>query len=624
MAVYTPSHWPLHHPSRHAMNLPTQVLTIAAAYPSSWHHPSSHTITPPWSAKPHHPATSTTLPPITSLQRQYPYRDTSLPPLAALHPPPQMHVTPTHVPPLDASRRSPMYAASSAAWGQNPPTPPPENASSDDHVANWFSEPRPRSSQYTAENTCEMICYLWFSQSSNLSPVNTSPSPPHIPFNPKTARLQFSVSSVFVHFMQKLLQTTQLSQSVIVLSLHYVYRLKERNSGTVAHPGSEFRVAVAALMMANKFVDDNTYTNKTWSEVSGIELSEINKMEREFLAGIDFNLYVDKETYARWVGLLEGLVMAKERGARQWKKSRQTPRAATVSRPVAPLTVPSKGRNWSARARSSSPVHFPRGAVSPHSCTNTQPQYSPEMFMDADSPSRSRAKRSAVDAFSPTSATFDLARPAKRPGLAVEIPQSTVPGIPTPSPLESLQSFSRLSLGSSPAPPRSAKGVASTQHLPPQILAAAYRMDSTKPRAVPKHLYFYSLAGSPMAEDNRTHKGLLRYHQPLESSAPSHYAYPPPPAPYAIQSASTSPHDPSVTLPPVLQHSQDGPWTRHTSGAAASYDPGYARGFEAQEATNGSVPLAPFANAGPPGVHSYHYPTPAYSPDYHWRRGRRL
>lgn len=172
-----------------------------------------------------------------------------MPPLATIHPP---QVTPTLVvpPPLDASR------ASLPAWGQKPPTPPPDNVPAEEHVASWFSDSRSRSSQYTAENTCEMICYLWFSQSSNLSPVNTSPTQPFIPFNPKTARLQFSVSSVFVHFMQKLLQTTQLSQSVIVLSLHYVYRLKERNSGTIAHPGSEFRVAVAALMMANKFVDE--------------------------------------------------------------------------------------------------------------------------------------------------------------------------------------------------------------------------------------------------------------------------------------------------------------------------------------------------------------------------------
>jgi hypothetical protein len=179
--------------------------------------------------------------------------DLTVPPLATIRPPPQPQVSPAHS--LDASRTSLPYSASTA-WGQKPPTPPPDNVPSEEHVASWFSDNRSRSSQYTAENTCEMICYLWFSQSTNLSPVNTSPSQPYIPFNPKTARLQFSVSSVFVHFMQKLLQTTQLSQSVIVLSLHYVYRLKERNSGTIAHPGSEFRVAVAALMMANKFVDE--------------------------------------------------------------------------------------------------------------------------------------------------------------------------------------------------------------------------------------------------------------------------------------------------------------------------------------------------------------------------------
>jgi hypothetical protein len=57
-------------------------------------------------------------------------------------------------------------------------------------------------------------------------------------------------------FMQKLLETTQVSQSVIVLSLHYIYRLKERNRYTTGQPGSEFRIAVAGLMMANKFLDE--------------------------------------------------------------------------------------------------------------------------------------------------------------------------------------------------------------------------------------------------------------------------------------------------------------------------------------------------------------------------------
>ena len=182
--------------------------------------------------------------------------------------------------------------------------------------------------------------------------------------------------------------------------------------------------------------------------------------------------------------------MAKERGSRQWRKARQTPRVSTSARPLAPLTVPSKGRIWFARARSSSPTHLPRAPHSPHSFVNSLPQYSPEMLVDLESPLRSRCKRSAVDAFSPSSASFDFTRPTKRPiSLAVEIPQSTVAGVHTPSPLESLQSFSRMSLGSSPAPSKSAEGTAvpaPVRNVPAQTLIASYRLDPTKPRPVPK------------------------------------------------------------------------------------------------------------------------------------------
>jgi hypothetical protein len=184
--------------------------------------------------------------------------------------------------------------------------------------------------------------------------------------------------------------------------------------------------------------------------------------------------------------------MAKERGSRQWRRSRQTPRAVTVTRPVAPLTVPSKGsRTLSVRARSSSPVHLQRGSDSPHSLANSNPQYSPEIAIEVESPLRSRGKRSAFDAFSPTSAAFDIGRPSKRPiSLAVEIPQPATGSVHTPSPMESLQLFSKLSLGSSPALSQSTEGAAAvtacTRNIPPQTLIASYRLDPTKPRPVPK------------------------------------------------------------------------------------------------------------------------------------------
>ncbi|KAJ7204579.1 hypothetical protein C8J57DRAFT_382812 [Mycena rebaudengoi] len=103
------------------------------------------------------------------------------------------------------------------------------------------------------------------------------------------------------------------------LALHYIHRLRERNSGVAAHgdsvaqQGSEFRVAVAGLMMANKFLDDNTYTNATWASISLIPLPEINinRMEREFLAGIGYALFVSERVYGDWLRLLKRLVNAR-------------------------------------------------------------------------------------------------------------------------------------------------------------------------------------------------------------------------------------------------------------------------------------------------------------------------
>jgi hypothetical protein len=88
------------------------------------------------------------------------------------------------------------------------------------------------------------------------------------------------------------------------------------------------------------------------------------------------------------LGLLEGLAM-------QWRWQRKgvagsgggPVRVATVARPVECAT--------------SSPVRLPRDSDSPHSLTDSNPQYSPGISIEVESPLRSRGKRSALYAFSP-------------------------------------------------------------------------------------------------------------------------------------------------------------------------------------------------------------------------------
>lgn len=50
-------------------------------------------------------------------------------------------------------------------------------------------------------------------------------------------------------------------------------------------------------MLANKILDDHTYTNRTWSDVSGLPLASLTAGEMEFLAGLNFNLHVSQTMY---------------------------------------------------------------------------------------------------------------------------------------------------------------------------------------------------------------------------------------------------------------------------------------------------------------------------------------
>jgi hypothetical protein len=209
-------------------------------------------------------------------------------------------------------------------------------------------------------------------------------------------------------------------------------------------------------------------------------------MEREILAGINYELYVDKTTYDGWVILLKGLVLAKEKDLRSFNRSRQSRQTPlTRQEPVAPLAHSRRSHVASPRARSSSPVrHQP--------LLSAQTTYT-SAASNTHSPPRPHSKRTATDAFSPTSTSFNIERPppAKRPvSLALEIPQSASRSLHTPSPLESLP-FSKLSIATSSPATRQPKSVheltpLTSRRISPRTLVTAYRLDPTKPRPTPQ------------------------------------------------------------------------------------------------------------------------------------------
>ncbi|KAL4945857.1 hypothetical protein BDV06DRAFT_3685 [Aspergillus oleicola] len=140
----------------------------------------------------------------------------------------------------------------------------------------------------------QMTCLFWFENTPKLRAIEdrasqgASLSPEAIP------------SVGFQKWLSGILSTTQVSQNVILLALLFIYRLKKFNPAVRGKKGSEYRLMTVALMLGNKFLDDNTYTNRTWADVSRISVQEIHVMEVEFLSNLRYNLYASEKEWAQW------------------------------------------------------------------------------------------------------------------------------------------------------------------------------------------------------------------------------------------------------------------------------------------------------------------------------------
>lgn len=69
-------------------------------------------------------------------------------------------------------------------------------------------------------------------------------------------------SNLFRIFCQNIIKATQISSSCILVALFYIYRLRFAYPSIRGSIGSEVRLFTTALVLANKFLDDNTFTNK--------------------------------------------------------------------------------------------------------------------------------------------------------------------------------------------------------------------------------------------------------------------------------------------------------------------------------------------------------------------------
>ncbi|KAK9450091.1 uncharacterized protein V1518DRAFT_425997 [Limtongia smithiae] len=101
----------------------------------------------------------------------------------------------------------------------------------------------------------------------------------------------------FIKFTHQILSSTRLPGSTIVLSLAY---LQKRCELQMPSANEQYSMLIVSLILANKFNDDNTFTNKSWAEVTGLRMSDLTKVEMKWLQLINWHLNLGDADFPIW------------------------------------------------------------------------------------------------------------------------------------------------------------------------------------------------------------------------------------------------------------------------------------------------------------------------------------
>lgn len=315
----------------------------------------------------------------------------------------------------------------------------------EDQIASHLQIPGPINSSRGSlpEFAAEITCLFWFESSDTLEYAESLPcgTIPDRGLNPD------AIPSIgFRKWVTTVLSTTQVGKNVILLALMFIHRLKKFNRSVSGKRGSEFRLLTIALMLGNKFLDDNTYTNKTWAEVSGISVNEIHIMEVEFLSNMRYELYASLAEWEEWKSKLGRFGSFYDKASRVNQSSGNSPTTPVTQALPIKLPSPPSGHTPISGSYANLPnpmhtlPHLPRSPVRQPPGVDYSMARKRSLDISSDLPPAKRI-HSSLSASTHVSPTVMTPNSMFTPGSAntatsydsVRVPQLPLPTLPNPA-----------------------------------------------------------------------------------------------------------------------------------------------------------------------------------------------
>lgn len=104
-------------------------------------------------------------------------------------------------------------------------------------------------------------------------------------------------------YLLNIINRTRINTCTLVAAFFYLDRLKQIHPRCKGSPGSGHRLFLAAIVLAAKYLYDDTFDNTAWATVSSglFELEQVNHMEREMLSFLDFKLFIKAHEWYHFI-----------------------------------------------------------------------------------------------------------------------------------------------------------------------------------------------------------------------------------------------------------------------------------------------------------------------------------
>ena len=92
---------------------------------------------------------------------------------------------------------------------------------------------------------------------------------------------------------------TEAEDNTIIIALMYIDRLSDISS-VLLTPYNVHRILFVSVLLAIKYNEDICFNFDFYAKIAGMPISDLKKMEREFVYLIKFKFYIDKDEFEKY------------------------------------------------------------------------------------------------------------------------------------------------------------------------------------------------------------------------------------------------------------------------------------------------------------------------------------